>query len=419
MSIQTQQKQRRSSIDPSTLQPMYKFESSAGPKFNLLFIGAGNINFGSPEGPWNHSKRVEMKFGTRLNVVGIVDPNGAKAELELKKKRESFVATAYAKTKLFNNVEEAKDGLTNDDVPHAIIVGAPPQFRGGLKPPADLELSLLKNFPTSAFFLEKPVTIGPSDQAKEVGKTIAQAGNVVSVGYMLRYSRAVQSMVKFIEDNNLTVMCTSARYVMAYEMSAKEDWWDKARSCGPIVEQATHFCDLSRYFGGNVALDTVQAHSIEWNEEPGKLSKMPINEEKIPAASRIPRFTSASWKYENGALGNLIHGVALHDTDFYTELSVFADGYSMRLVDPYNNPTLYIRSPGDESEKVQHFKDDDCFFSEISNWVDEIEKNDDHVNRNELDTAILSTYEDAVQSYELTWAIRLASEKGRKFPVEK
>lgn len=139
---------------------------------------------------------------------------------------------------------------------------------------------------------------------------------------------------------------------MAYEMSAKEDWWDKARSCGPIVEQATHFCDLSRYFGGNVALDTVQAHSIDWNEEPGKLSKMPINEEKIPAASRIPRFTSASWKYENGALGNLIHGVALHDTDFYTELSVFADGYSMRLVDPYNNPTLYIRSPGDKSEKV-------------------------------------------------------------------
>lgn len=211
MSIQTQQKQRRSSIDPSTLQPMYKFESSPGPKFNLLFIGAGNINFGSPEGPWNHSKRVEMKFGTRLNVVGIVDPNGAKAELELKKKRESFVATAYAKTKLFNNVEEAKEGFTSDDVPHAIIVGAPPQFRGGLKPPADLELSLLKNFPTSAFFLEKPVTIGPSDQAKEVGKIIAQTGNVVSVGYMLRYSRAVQSMVKFIEDNNLTVMCTSAR----------------------------------------------------------------------------------------------------------------------------------------------------------------------------------------------------------------
>lgn len=48
--------------------------------------------------------------------------------------------------------------------------------------------------------------------------------------------------------------------------------------------------------------------------------------------------------------------------------------------------------------QVQHFKDDDCFFSEISNWVDEIEKNDDHVKTNALDTTILSTYEDAVRS---------------------
>lgn len=139
---------------------------------------------------------------------------------------------------------------------------------------------------------------------------------------------------------------------MAYEKAVNIDWWDKSISCGPIVEQATHFCDLSRYFGGDVSLDSVQAHSVEWDEEPGKLSKQNIDEGRVPPEQRIPRFTSASWKYTNGAVGSLIHGVALHDTDYYTELTVFADGYLMRLVDPYNNPTLYVRSPNSNSEKV-------------------------------------------------------------------
>lgn len=36
----------------------------------------------------------------------------------------------------------------------------------------------------------------------------------------------------------------------------------KSRDCGPIVEQATHFIDLSRYFGGDVVVDSVQAHAL-------------------------------------------------------------------------------------------------------------------------------------------------------------
>ena len=158
-----------------------------------------------------------MKWGTRLHVVGIVDPNQARADLELGKKRASFVASAYSETKWFKNVDEAKEGLSADEQPHAIIVGAPPQFRGGLKPPANLELALLDAFPGTALFLEKPVTTGPADDAAQVGKQIAAAGNVVSVGYMLRYSRAVQTMVKLIEEKNLTVMCTSARCAFGYK----------------------------------------------------------------------------------------------------------------------------------------------------------------------------------------------------------
>lgn len=66
-------------------------------------------------------------------------------------------------------------------------------------------------------------------------------------------------------------------------------------SAGPVIEQGTHFCDLSRYFGGEVDIDTVQAHSLEWDEDAGQLSKMAIDESNIPPENRIPRVTAAVW----------------------------------------------------------------------------------------------------------------------------
>jgi predicted dehydrogenase len=51
--------------------------------------------------------------------------------------------------------------------------------------------------------------------AKEVTQSLIDNGNVVSVGYMLRYLRCVQKMKQIIHDNNLTVMATNARYVSA------------------------------------------------------------------------------------------------------------------------------------------------------------------------------------------------------------
>lgn len=46
---------------------------------------------------------------------------------------------------------------------------------------------------------------------------------------MLRYLKAVQMMKQILEEKNLTVMCTVARYACAYEKIAKPDWWDKSK----------------------------------------------------------------------------------------------------------------------------------------------------------------------------------------------
>ena len=48
----------------------------------------------------------------------------------------------------------------------------------------------------------------------------------------------------------------------SYSAISNPSYWTKSKYGGPIVEQGTHFVDLSRYFGGDVNLATVQANSL-------------------------------------------------------------------------------------------------------------------------------------------------------------
>jgi hypothetical protein len=56
-------------------------------------------------------------------------------------------------------------------------------------------------------------------------------------------------------------------------------------------------------------------------------------------------------------------------------------------VNPYSVPVLYIRKPGDDNETSMTFADDDPFFSEISHFIDTIEK------REENEPKILSSFD--------------------------
>lgn len=62
--------------------------------------------------------------------------------------------------------------------------------------------------------------------------------------------------------------------------------------------------------------------------------------------------------------------------------------FRFRLVNPYVQPVLYVRRPGDDNETVMHFTDDDPFFSEVSNLIDLVEGCEDPDS-----ITILSSYE--------------------------
>lgn len=120
---------------------------------------------------------------------------------------------------MFANIADARSeiGGAGEFSPDLVILGSPPAFRGRLDESSglDAERQLTDAFPQSAVFVEKPITTGTVAEANGVADLLeSRKSNLVSVGYMLRYSKAVQKMKEILRENGLTVMMTSARYVM-------------------------------------------------------------------------------------------------------------------------------------------------------------------------------------------------------------
>ncbi|KAI1359001.1 putative oxidoreductase C terminal-domain-containing protein [Xylaria arbuscula] len=381
----------------------------AQPLYPVVFVGAGNITFGNDNVKWNHSLRVERCLGAALEVVAVVDPSVERVQQVLEQKKSSAAASCYSHASHYTTLNEAAERLKSRGIrPRLIILGVPPQFRGTILPGRNLEQQVIAAFGSEpSIFCEKPVSTALPYKSLPVVDLLHEAGNKISVGYMLRYLQVVQKAKEIIERDNLQVMSIFARYTCAYSKIRKSDWWDKSKQCGPIVEQGTHFCDLMRYLGGDVELDTVFAYALEHYEPAGKLSHMAVDESLIPEEKRIPRATSAIWKFTNGAIGSLTHLVALHDIKYSNEIVVTADGYQLRLTDLYSTPALHVHTPVSEEEITTIVTDDDPFLAEFAALLGL----DTTKPLEPAKTNILSSYEDAYKTYELTWKIRTASEK--------
>ncbi|EIW72411.1 hypothetical protein M231_02972 [Tremella mesenterica] len=387
---------------------------TTGPELNVIMVGGGGAMFGSTEGPWNLSARLEHRLGPRLKVQGVIDPDPSRALAALEKKKTSLVKDSYEGTEVYPTIAVFAEAIKEGKVktPDAAFVASPPVWRGSLEPGRDLEIQLIEAFPKIHIFLEKPVaTAVPWDKsvsdAKTIADRLAKHPGFVSIGYCLRYAKAALEMKKILKENNLRVMSTMARYISAYELSPKSAWWDVTKLQGPIVEQATHICDLSRHFGGDVIPETISANALEAYEEPASnLSKISFDETEVPLKHRIPRATAACWKYKSGAVGTVVHALVLHGVDYAVELEVYADGYQLILQDPFGIPSLSIRKPGSDIPEVIQLTGDDPYQTEVDAFIDAIDGNGA--------SRILCDYADAAKTYEMTWYIRNSAEESSR-----
>ena len=292
-----------------------------------------------------------------------------------------------------------------------ILIGVPPFCHGTFVDGKDLELKLLRS--GVHIFVEKPVSvIAPeefTEYVTEVNKAAKESGCMTSVGYMLRYHGAIERIMKELTEYGRPLIAINARYASTYTNILKPFWWDATKSGGPIVEQATHFCDLIRYFGGEVDLPSVRGYSIPTSfnsSDIGYLDSFPaairntcIN---IPTKDLPPCVTQCVWRFKNGALGNLTHTVALQDYQYETGIDIWCDGLRMSLSDPYlPSCTLRIRKTGSIHDTVVSFPNDDPYLEEDKAFLEAVLSGDSGLIR--------SSYEDAAKTYELSWAIRRAT----------
>ncbi|KAF1776393.1 NAD(P)-binding domain [Phytophthora cactorum] len=158
----------------------------------VALIGAGAVNFGGAEGPWDHASRLE-KLGA------------AQEKIDERRANKEF-AHVWANTEVYADIQDMLDNVK----PSAVFIGVPPSFHGCYKYP--LELQVLRA--GAHLFLEKPLSNAPVDEvtkyAAEVEALRKEKKLVVSVGYMFRYSLFGEKIKELLKGKK--PVCLMARY---------------------------------------------------------------------------------------------------------------------------------------------------------------------------------------------------------------
>ena len=213
--------------------------------------------------------------------------------------------------------------------------------------------------------------------------------------------------MQVLSSHQKTLLSVNARYNCAYSELDHPFWWDSRKSGGPIVEQATHFCDLIRYFAGNVSFDTIKGVTVPaaaTEGSVGALAHVPsvVKESDLPIKARVPRVTIAHWQFEEGGIGCLNHGLTLWGKRYEASIDLWADGLRITLEEPYQpNCVLRVRRGFTDKEEVFTFPDADPYLEEDRAFLEAVRTGNQNLIR--------SSYEDASKTYELSWGIKRAS----------
>ena len=170
-----------------------------------------------------------MKNIDSIDVVGICDLN----KVMLYKAANKFKVTPFED--YIRMLEETK--------PDGVIIVTPASERVGL-----VQIAATRGIHC---FIEKP----PAKNIKtadKVNQILADNEVMSSVGFMYRYSKAVEKCKKIISGRKIHMV----RSAMLDGIALRKNWpnwfFDKDKSGGPVLDQAIHIFDLSRYILGEV-----------------------------------------------------------------------------------------------------------------------------------------------------------------------
>ena len=226
-----------------------------------------------------------------------------------------------------------------------------------------------------ALFVEKPLAAEEAT-AEWVGRRIATAGVVTRVGHHWRCAEPVHRARKMLSGRRIRLVSG-----VWLDRVPPVPWWsDRARSGGPLVEQAVHVLDLARFLVGEVT----EVHAATAGSLPGGADTA----------------TGALLCFRNGAVGTLATTCVL-DAKHRTGLEIVADGLFVGVGEDW----LDIRD-GDGGHRAEY----DAMAPRVAvdrAFVDAVLGSPVDHDRDAPDHA------DALRSHRLACALARSSESGR------
>ena len=228
-----------------------------------------------------------------------------------------------------------------------------------------------------AIFCEKPPAFDLIT-AKKTEEVLKRSKVLNSVGFMWRYNRITDRAKQLIQGHTISLM-RSIFLCNVISNPNLADWFLlKERSGGPLLDQAIHLFDVSRYLLG----DILSVQTFSNNLIVPKSEKVTIEDSH-----------SLNLQFTSGVVGNHLHswsyqGAAIARIELY--------GQKLCLVLDYFANSIYGKV---ENVKINERMDDDPYITELERFLDAVEQKEQSILR--------SPYEDAVK----TLAVSIAANK--------
>ncbi|HEU5314998.1 MAG TPA: Gfo/Idh/MocA family oxidoreductase [Chloroflexota bacterium] len=273
--------------------------------------------------------------------------------------------------KTYGDVMRLLDGSDVD----AVYVSLPPFAHG------EIEHAILDA--GKALFVEKPVAID-METARKIQDHARQAEVITCVGYQSRYSTAVQAAKKLLHDVPIGMAIA-----MRFGGLPGTAWWKvQNRSGGMLVEQHTHGVDLMRYLVGEVESVFAFGNTKLLTDVQG-LDIFDVN--------------SVALKFANGAVGSIANTCALQAGQGSPQNingAVHIVAKNMTVQAGAGGVTVF--KPERQREEIAAEGDPNLEMNRA--FVKAVRTGDRK--------GILSSYDDGLKTFELTYACQHSAERG-------
>lgn len=237
-------------------------------------------------------------------------------------------------------------------------------------------------------FIEKPPAKDLAG-ALQVKAVLDQTGVINGVGFMYRYCKAVDACRELIAGRRVASVHSKLLCRLALDPNWPRWFFDKRRSGGPILDQAIHTLDLSRYLLGEAAA----VAGFGSNATVPKGGDFTVEDSH-----------SLALRWRSGVLQNHTHSWSY--TDYVSTVELLSDELHLQL------DVVRSRLTGQVAGQAValHFPEDQYYRTELEQFVAAVEE-----GRQDL---VRSSYADAIGSLALALAADQAVETGTVTAVD-